>query len=485
MGSASSVEAPGVDSKLLREELVARMAEGMTDQQLLIHMTAVYKKMVGDPPVTATPPPETPVARPASPPQLLGSQSTPVLTPQQRNSLSRDYAKPWSQSDGAASPGSRARRRRSVQGTPKQAQSPTQKSASDVIVAEEQEKEMRPLSPGQAETALVNTDCWESVNQQPVCLVCCMAFTSEVKLQNHVKYSSLHASNMPEGPPEEKPAVQEIPLPKLPPVLIYSGSKLFWRKNCDVQIFLLHHQNIGVIEVLGFSEDAKPLGRLWVNFSAVSAVLDTRAMNSDMDRITANARKHSLIVSRESLEADWRRKAVVTDILYRVGLAEHTVEGGTSTCSIELTQQGTIGEGSSGSAEISCAEPAAGAFIDTSEALRVTLEDKNASIAAIEDALADLDTEKRELVMARRASACASEKAASAIKEVARRGSLSAAANQELWAGDAFSQQSGSKELSGESSGKDLSKDLQIAATGVEPTTPSIEKGNEVTSTAG
>jgi trimeric autotransporter adhesin len=441
MGAAGSV--PDVDAAVLRVELDAKRAEGYSDQQLLAHMTAVYQTLVKP----AVKEPVMAISRSAS---TIGTES-------RRGSASvRNYAKPWAENaklpgnsepaaeitselaslNDVASP-PRPRRRRSVVGA---------KPAEEEPSADQ----LRPLSPSpadadQAAAAPEQVDSWESVTAQPMCLTCGMAFSSEAKKENHVKFSSLHASRVADAARGSAAApaaamaaltVSEAPgataavpaaataaadaTAAVPPLLIYSGSKLFWRTSTEVQIFLLHHVSAGIIEVLGFSENAVAMGRLLASHSKALALLNEESLTSEIQRMAAYVRRQSLQVTDTALEADVRRKALVTAILARIGLSTPAAGSSAAAAAIEFTalDGDELALKAHSSSLTIAADAAAEALVTDSPAAngwKMPLVTRRSSVGAVDEALAAVDAGAADLKRARRASASAGTKLTEAV----------------------------------------------------------------------
>lgn len=98
-----------------------------------------------------------------------------------------------------------------------------------------------------------DVDSWDSVHEQPSCVACGMLFPTLSKLEQHVKYSTIHAATLKkldalakggEGGHFEAESDRCRPL--------YTGSKYFWRTqdNLDINIYL--HIAAKCIEVIAF-----------------------------------------------------------------------------------------------------------------------------------------------------------------------------------------------------------------------------------------
>lgn len=125
-------------------------------------------------------------------------------------------------------------------------------------------------------------DSWDSVSTQPYCAVCKMAFKSIPFLERHVKYSDVHAKNVKMAEEEAAgPIMKTNALPttesgKLSPKqvegehykLMYSGSKLFWRTQQQVDLNFYHHILPHTIEVIGYdSTKGKEMERIYLNYT--------------------------------------------------------------------------------------------------------------------------------------------------------------------------------------------------------------------------
>jgi hypothetical protein len=438
MGAAGSV--PDVDAAALRVELDAKRSEGFSDQQLLVHMTAFYQTLV------------KPVVK-ESVMAISRSASTIGAESRRGSASARNYAKPWAENaklhsnsepataisselaslNDVASP-PRPRRRRSVVGSTNK---PAEAAEGPI------EDQPRPLSPGPAEAdqaAPEQVDSWESVTAQPMCLTCGMAFSSEAKKENHVKFSTLHASRLAAAAPPAA-ALAELTVSDAPaavpaaatgaaadvtavapPLLIYSGSKLFWRTSTEVQIFLLHHVAAGVIEVLGFSENAVAMGRLLASHTKALALLNEDSLTSEIQRMAAYVRRQSLQVTDTALEADVRRKALVTAILARIGLST-SAAGGSSSSEIEFTalegdELALKAHASLTIAADAAAEAALATESTVANGWKMPLVTRRSSVGAVDEALAAVDAGAADLKKARRASASAGTKLTEAVVSV-------------------------------------------------------------------
>lgn len=72
--------------------------------------------------------------------------------------------------------------------------------------------------------------------------LCNMAFTSEAKRDQHMKFSPAHASSPADSTPEQIPV-------KATSKTIYSGTKLFWRSGLNVEFFIQQHEEVDAVQV--------------------------------------------------------------------------------------------------------------------------------------------------------------------------------------------------------------------------------------------
>jgi hypothetical protein len=131
-------------------------------------------------------------------------------------------------------------------------------------------------------------DSWDSVSQQPYCNVCQMAFKSATFLERHVKYSDLHIKNVQKQKEANDPVLPDIgTVDEMFPVsqsgkleakqvegkhyrLLYSGSKLFWRTQDNVDLNIYHHILPSTIEVVSYdTAKGREMNRIYLDYAAV------------------------------------------------------------------------------------------------------------------------------------------------------------------------------------------------------------------------
>ena len=149
-------------------------------------------------------------------------------------------------------------------------------------------------------TAANAVDSWDSVDQQPYCNICAMAFKTISFLERHIKYSDMHAkalkkqsdaeaslSNSTEKNDENK--LQEKQQEGVHYRMLYSGSKLFWRTQETIDIDMYYHIIPDTVEIIFFDESkGKELPRLYLNhaivINVVNAIVD-REVTEKIDLI--------------------------------------------------------------------------------------------------------------------------------------------------------------------------------------------------------
>jgi hypothetical protein len=142
------------------------------------------------------------------------------------------------------------------------------------------------------ETATEVVDSWDSVTQQPYCKICQMAFKSDTFLDRHIKFSDLHAKNVKKanGEEEEKAAAAaeekkiEMPEKKLLVkqvegehyILLYSGSKFFWRTQDTIDLHIYLHILPNCLEVISYDTNkSKETNRIYLDYGRLVEVIKT------------------------------------------------------------------------------------------------------------------------------------------------------------------------------------------------------------------
>lgn len=131
-------------------------------------------------------------------------------------------------------------------------------------------------------------DSWDSVTQQPFCPICHMTFKSVAFYERHVKYSDLHlkavkkqeeaasgggeAAATEDGAPPVSPKVKRIE--GIHYMLLYTGSKLFWRTQQNIDFDIFHHVSGDAIEIIAHdSLKSTDVNRLYLSYSGVTNII--------------------------------------------------------------------------------------------------------------------------------------------------------------------------------------------------------------------
>lgn len=75
-----------------------------------------------------------------------------------------------------------------------------------------------------------------------------MAFTSVGKLDQHMKFSPVHAISRGESAPVDNSMEIDTPDEKSS-TTIYSGTKLFWRTGLNVELIMQGHEQAKTVQV--------------------------------------------------------------------------------------------------------------------------------------------------------------------------------------------------------------------------------------------
>ena len=216
-------------------------------------------------------------------------------------------------------------------------------SADPATMAESASEPMISASP--VDIAAQQNDTWDSVVEQPYCEVCQMAFQSAVKLDRHVKFSSLHtsavaikakkaeaAAKMAALSPEETAsaaaaAAESKVLKQQEGVdykLMYSGSKYFWRQKADIEFHMYMHTLSHTIEVIPFEiAKGREMQRVYLDRYSMDVFVKDDALAHTKAKITASTQggKYSNNMSKAEEEAmveDTKRVLIATHIMARL-----------------------------------------------------------------------------------------------------------------------------------------------------------------------
>lgn len=158
-----------------------------------------------------------------------------------------------------------------------------------------------------AEKAPEAVDSWDSVRHQPFCTICQMAFKSDAFLDRHVKFSDLHIQNVKrkeagEGvaghpaPGDGAAVAHELLKPKQVEgehfKMLYTGSKLFWRTQDNIDFHFFHHILPHCIEIIPYDATKdKELNRIYLDYAALADLVnkhygDFKEKDEDGQRLT-------------------------------------------------------------------------------------------------------------------------------------------------------------------------------------------------------
>jgi len=133
-------------------------------------------------------------------------------------------------------------------------------------------------------------DSWDSVDQQPYCKLCAMAFKTISFLERHVKYSDMHAKALKKAEASKKEEASQsndtgnVDTTKLQEKqqegvhyrMLYSGSKLFWRTQETIDIDMYYHIIPDTVEIIFFDESkGRELPRLYMNHALLINVVNS------------------------------------------------------------------------------------------------------------------------------------------------------------------------------------------------------------------
>ena len=178
-------------------------------------------------------------------------------------------------------------------------------------------------------------DTWESVQSQPSCAICGMVFTSAGKLDTHVKYSSVHVSNLKKLDDKEKAGKsdnsdnkgvvkkQEVESERCR--VLYTGNKHFWRTQDNLDITIYLHIDAKCIEVIAFEGKANTeYPRIYLDEKKILSMITEDSIWEKVNQTEAAANKKKFkkeLPPREILFAEEKRLCISTFILQRLKLS--------------------------------------------------------------------------------------------------------------------------------------------------------------------
>eukprot|EP01041_Mallomonas_annulata_P008708 gene8708-17993_t len=153
-------------------------------------------------------------------------------------------------------------------------------------------------------------DSWESVVAQSTCSICNKIFPNDKQLDNHVKFSQLHAMKLKELNPAPKgsiqgPIVQDIPEDIGDASVLYTGSKFFWRTRDTLELHI--YQHIGsthkTMEIIPFDFSThEEMERLYLDMKMIillmgQELIDKKLNELEQERLVQSASGHGYEMS--------------------------------------------------------------------------------------------------------------------------------------------------------------------------------------------
>eukprot|EP01031_Cornospumella_fuschlensis_P028526 gene28526-34435_t len=173
-------------------------------------------------------------------------------------------------------------------------------------------------------------DSWDSVSTQPYCETCKMAFKSMAFLERHVKFSSLHADN--EKKAKEAGLAALVSPPKATKKelvtqeegmhyrLLYSGSKLYWRTQENLDFDIYHHFLAHAIEIIPFHPGKlKEMPRIYCDYEEVVQAVQAHIQEDMTAKVNeAKVNKFENLPNHVHLKEEIELKRIVTYLLQRL-----------------------------------------------------------------------------------------------------------------------------------------------------------------------
>lgn len=182
-----------------------------------------------------------------------------------------------------------------------------------------------------------NADVWDSVKEQPTCVICKMIFPSISKLDTHLKYSELHIRNVADlekakqvAAPEEEVKPIESKAPCVRCRELYSGSKFYWRTKDNIDFSLYLHLAENCIEVIPYkSATDDELPRLYFDERLIVDYITEDVIRNNVEEKKLTLPIDQPLPSDDLLYENERRIAVSSHLVARLVLTEQTDDTGT------------------------------------------------------------------------------------------------------------------------------------------------------------
>jgi hypothetical protein len=190
-----------------------------------------------------------------------------------------------------------------------------------------------------------------------------MTFRDENKLDQHIKYSSLHlsavenakketanAANVDGGvntkeivPNKQASAGTAVPTPITADSVkhIYSGSKYFWRSADTVELDIFLHQVLWTVEIVGsITSKQLSLPRIYLDYTSMEGAISLEAA-----RVADEKQKNSELTF-EALLAENKRTILATEIIKRCQLTTINASGAPTEGRVSQSCCGALSPGS-------------------------------------------------------------------------------------------------------------------------------------------
>lgn len=175
----------------------------------------------------------------------------------------------------------------------------------------------------------LKVDTWESVTIQPTCAICKMAFTSEAKKEQHIKFSEVHAINLKQLNSANLPPLEEeaaVIIEDVNTSLIYAGHKLFWKTRMNVDIHLFMHvkedTSKSVLEVVLYDsspDKQQELPRIYLKLNVITSAIKDEDIESKLADIKKNRPVEELASmdksTKEIVLREEARRAVISSFI--------------------------------------------------------------------------------------------------------------------------------------------------------------------------
>ena len=194
----------------------------------------------------------------------------------------------------------------------------------------------RSRSIGSGDEGSKKEDSWESVKDQPSCAICGMVFSTEGKLNTHIKYSSVHISNLKKLDTAERAAspsmkkLAEGVLDKEGGIanyqLYYTGNKNYWRSQDNLDIAIYMHVGTNCIEVIAFDAKADyEYPRIYLDEAKIVSMITEKVIWDKVDEVAKSHNKEKfkkgILPPRDIMFAEEKRRSVSTFIMQRLKLS--------------------------------------------------------------------------------------------------------------------------------------------------------------------